>query len=76
MGPHAYENPSTPPLQAANRENVDPCKFMQKLGISCQPQEKTAQLTNERYTLEYAEIGSSGRIRTYNPSVNSRMLCH
>jgi len=20
--------------------------------------------------------GSSGRIRTYNPSVNSRMLCH
>ncbi len=22
------------------------------------------------------EIGSSGRTRTYNPSVNSRMLCH
>jgi hypothetical protein len=22
------------------------------------------------------KIGSSGRIRTYNPPVNSRMLCH
>ncbi len=22
------------------------------------------------------KIGSSGRTRTYNPSVNSRMLCH
>jgi hypothetical protein len=22
------------------------------------------------------DIGSSGRTRTYNPSVNSRMLCH
>jgi len=23
-----------------------------------------------------SEIGSAGKTRTYNPSVNSRMLCH
>ncbi len=26
--------------------------------------------------LSYSLFGSSGRTRTYNPSVNSRMLCH
>ena len=26
--------------------------------------------------INYTKIGSSGRTRTYNPPVNSRMLCH
>ena len=36
--------------------------------------ERSANSAREQ--LSYRNIGSSGRTRTYNPSVNSRMLCH
>jgi hypothetical protein len=35
-----------------------------------------AEVKSQRITKQLKRNGSSGRIRTYNPSVNSRMLCH
>jgi hypothetical protein len=37
---------------------------------------KSPEVENVAEQQRYEKIGSSGRTRTYNPSVNSRMLCH
>ena len=60
-------------------ENRIISKCLALLGLHadwCRPLRTWAASTNLKGELGKTEFGSSGRIRTYNPSVNSRMLYH
>ena len=61
-----------PTLVGSKQRDVARRKFFETIGLP----RRIEQLTNGVQTSGRKSVGSSGRIRTYNPSVNSRMLYH
>ena len=62
------------PVDVFAYESFETCNLIVVIHSSSQlaPSEKPPQLVESQ---GLSHTGSSGRIRTYNPPVNSRMLC-
>jgi len=88
LDPPKPPSPGEPPSPAKTASPVTPASAVEQASLTAEKRKKAKKATkgqSESFDSEphselpnpvYCEIGSSGKTRTCNPPVNSRMLCH